>query len=65
MEAVVAKPIDPVPCNNKELLAKLAVPVKLPEVMVRLPEFMVILPINVVLPVTVREPDMTGWYMFI
>jgi hypothetical protein len=46
-------------------VAKLAVPDKLPEVMVRLPEFMVILPINVVLPVTVREPDMTGWYMFI
>lgn len=46
-------------------VAKEAVPVKLPEVMVRLPEFMVMLPINVVLPVTVREPDMTGWYMFI
>jgi hypothetical protein len=41
------------------------VPDKLPEVIVRLPEFIVMLPKKVVLPVTVRDPDMTGWYMFI
>ena len=52
MEAVVANPVEPVPCNSRALLAKLAVPDKEPVT--------VSWPWIVVLPVTVRDPDMYG-----
>ena len=59
-EAVVAKAKDPVPSNKLEFEA---VPLKLPERKVKLPD-MVTFPVKVVLPVTVKDPDMTGEYMF-
>ena len=52
MEAVVANPVEPVPCKSRALLAKLAVPDKEPVT--------VSWPWIVVLPVTVRDPDMYG-----
>ena len=48
----MAKPVEPVPCSSKALLAKLAVPDKEPVT--------VSWPCIVVLPVTVSEPEMYG-----
>jgi hypothetical protein len=53
-EAVVVKPTEPVPSNNKEL-----------EAVADRDPLIVMFPMKVVLPDTVRDPDMTGEYSFI
>jgi hypothetical protein len=50
---VVVKPTDPVPSNNKEL-----------EAVADRDPLIVMFPMKVVLPDTVRDPDMTGEYSF-
>jgi hypothetical protein len=52
-EPVVVKPTEPVPSNNKEL-----------EAVADRDPLIVMFPMKVVLPDTVRDPDMTGEYSF-
>jgi hypothetical protein len=51
---VVVKPTEPVPSNKLAL-----------EAVADRDPLIVMFPMNVVLPVTVRDPDMTGEYSFI
>jgi hypothetical protein len=53
-EPVVVKPTDPVPSNKLAL-----------EAVADRDPLIVMFPMKVVLPVTVRDPDMTGEYSFI